>query len=116
MDLAFWQKQPILIAININSRIGYGKLLPNKQSDTVQKAIDQFITEHRVTALMSDNGSEFTNGKVESFLHKNSITHANSIAGDHTVLGKIDRFIRTIKGRLTKMKDLFRFKKLTKVS
>lgn len=113
MDLAFWQKQPILITVNINSRIGFAKLLKNKQAATVQKAIDQFITEHNVSALMSDNGSEFTNGTVEKFLDKNSITHANSFAGDHTVLGKIDRFIRTIKGRLTKMKDTMGFKKLT---
>lgn len=113
MDLAFWERQPILIGVNINSRIGYAKLLKNKQAATVQKAIDQFITVHEVSALMSDNGSEFTNKRVESFLDENSITHSNSIPGDHTVLGKIDRFIRTIKARLTKMKDSIGFKKLT---
>lgn len=113
MDLAFWKKQPILITVNINSRIGYAKLLKNKQAATVQKAIDQFITEHKVSALMSDNGSEFTNQTVEKFFDRNSITHANSIPGDHTVLGKIDRFIRTIKARLTKMQDTMGFKKLT---
>ena len=113
MDLAFWKKQPILITVNINSRIGYAKLLKNKQAATVQKAIDQFITEHKVSALMSDNGSEFTNNVIERFFDKNSITHANSIPGDHTVLGKIDRFIRTIKARLTKMQDTMGIKKLT---
>lgn len=113
MDLAFWKKQPILITVNINSRIGYAKLLPNKRAPTVQKAIDQFITEHSVSAVMSDNGSEFTNNSVERFLDKNEITHANAIAGDHTVLGKIDRFIRTIKARLTKMQEVSGFNKLT---
>lgn len=113
IDLAFWNKQPILISVNINSRIGYAKLLKNKQAATVQKAIDQFITDHRVSALMSDNGSEFTNKSVEEFFDKNLITHANSIPGDHTVLGKIDRFIRTIKSRLTKMQETLGFKKLT---
>ena len=113
MDLAFWHRQPILITVNINSRIGYAKLLKNKQAATVQKAIDEFITEHRVSALMSDNGTEFTNDSVEKFLDKNSITHGNSIPGDHTVLGKIDRFIRTIKAGLTKMQERIGFKKLT---
>jgi hypothetical protein len=113
MDLAFWTGLTILICVNINSRIGYAKLLKNKQAATVQKAIDQFITDNEVNALMSDNGSEFTNNQVERFFDKNSITHANSIPGDHTVLGKIDRFIRTIKGRLTKMQESLGFKKLT---
>ena len=52
MDLAFWQKQPILITVN-------------NQTATVEKAIDQLITENKVAALMSDIGSEFTNDKVE---------------------------------------------------
>ena len=39
----------------------------------------------------ADNGSGFTNDRVEKFLDKNLITHANSFPGDHTVLGKIDR-------------------------
>ena len=87
--------------------------MKNKQAPTIQKAIDQFITVHKVTALMSDNGSEFTNNSVEQFLDENLITHANSIPGDHTVLGKIDRFIRTIKSRLTQMQETIGFKKLT---
>jgi transposase InsO family protein len=113
IDLAFWEKQPILIGVNINSRIGYAELLKDKRADTVKTAIDEFITKHKVSAVMSDNGSEFTNNKVEKFFETNSISHANSIAGDHTVLGKIDRFIRTIKARLTMMKDTLKFKKLT---
>ena len=87
--------------------------MKNKQAATVPKAIDQFITENKVTALMSHNGSEFTNDRVEKFLDKNLITHANSIPGDHTVLGKLDRFIRTIKAGITKMQDTIDFKKLT---
>lgn len=113
MDLAFWDKQPILITVNINSRIGYAKLLANKRADTVLKALEDFISNNTVTAVMSDNGSEFLNDRVKRFFKEKSITHANSIAGDHTVLGKIDRFIRTIKARLTKMKDSIKFKKLT---
>ena len=87
--------------------------MKNKQAATVPKAIDQFITENKVTALMSHNGSEFTNDRVEKFLDKNLITHANSIPGDHTVLGKIDRFIRTRKARITKIHDTIGFKMLT---
>ncbi len=113
MDLAFWEKQPILITVNINSRIGYAKLLENKQANTIKNAIDEFIDIHNATALMSDNGSEFINKIVQKLLEKESITHATAFVGDHTVLGKIDRFIRTIKARLVKMYEANKFKKLT---
>ncbi|GMF22359.1 unnamed protein product [Phytophthora fragariaefolia] len=113
LDLAFWEKQPILISVNINSRIGFAKLLNNKRSETVLKAIEDFVGKNDVSAIFSDNGSEFINKSVESFFDERSISHGNAIAGDHTVLGKIDRFIRTIKSKLTKMKQIIRFKKLT---
>ncbi|GMF61177.1 unnamed protein product [Phytophthora fragariaefolia] len=113
MDLAFWEKQPILISVNINSRVGFAKLLKNKRADTVLKAIEEFVDRNDVSAVFSDNGSEFINKSVESFFDERSISHGNSIAGDHTVLGKIDRFIRTVKSKLTKMKEIIKFKKLT---
>ncbi|GMF15045.1 unnamed protein product [Phytophthora fragariaefolia] len=43
MDLAFWEKQPIIISVNINSRIGFAKLLINKRAETVLKAIEDFV-------------------------------------------------------------------------
>ncbi|GMF37455.1 unnamed protein product [Phytophthora fragariaefolia] len=113
MDLAFWEKQPILISVNINSKIGFAKLLINKRAETALKAIEDFVGKNQVSAIFSDNGSEFINKSVESFFDEHSISHGNLIAGDHTVLGKIDRFIRTIKSKLTKMKHINRFKKLT---
>ncbi|GMF60212.1 unnamed protein product [Phytophthora fragariaefolia] len=66
MDLAFWEKQPILISVNINSRVGFAKLLKNKRADTVLKAIEEFVDRNDV-----------------------------------------------IKSKLTKMKQIIRFKKLT---
>ncbi|GMF28911.1 unnamed protein product [Phytophthora fragariaefolia] len=113
MDLAFWEKQPILISVNINSRIGSAKLLNNKRAETVLNAIEDFVDKNNVSAIFSDNGSEFINKYVESFFDERSISNGNAIAGDHTVLGKIDRFVRTIKSKLTKLKQIIRFKKLT---
>lgn len=113
IDLAFWEKKPILIAVNINSRIGFAKLIKDKRAETINNAVEQLLRKYDVSAFMSDNGSEFTNNIVENFFKSNSITHANSFVGDHTVLGKIDRFIRTLKFRLTKMKESTYFKTLT---
>ncbi|GMF40003.1 unnamed protein product [Phytophthora fragariaefolia] len=106
LDLAFWEKQPFLISVNINIRIGFAKLLNNKRAETVLKAIEDFVGKSDVSVIFSDNGSEFINTFVESFFDERSISRGNAIAGDHTVLGKIDRFIRTIKSKLTKMKQI----------
>ena len=103
IDLAFYGKKVILTAININSRIGFLKLLLNKKSETVLNAIEVFTRKNQAAIITSDNGSEFTNKKLEKFFEKNNIEHYNSEAGDHTTLGKIDRFIRTIKQRLMKI-------------
>jgi hypothetical protein len=113
IDLAFWKKQPILSAVNINSRIGYAQLLKDKRSPTVKRAIEDFTNKHVVSAVFSDNGTEFTNNLTEKFFKDKSITHANAFAGDHTVLGKIDRFIRTIKMRLSTMKEAKHFSNIT---
>jgi len=113
MDLAFWQKQPIFIAININSRIGFAKLLKNKTAPVVRKAIEEFLSRNKTHSFTSDNGNEFMNKKVQELLTKEHISHYAGESGDHTILGKVDRFIRTLKSRLTKMFETGIFKKLT---
>lgn len=113
IDLAFWERKPIFIAVNINSRIGYAKLLKNKSAPIVRKALDEFITNHKTHSLTSDNGSEWMNKQVQELISKERISHYAGEPGDHTILGKIDRFIRTIKGRLTKMHDTGIFKSLS---
>lgn len=103
IDLAFWKNQPILIGININSRIGYAKLIPNKRADTIEKSLMLFIKLHGINSIVSDNGKEWMNAKVHQLLKENHISHYAGEAGDHNLLGKIDRFIRTIKMRLSKI-------------
>ncbi|GMF20897.1 unnamed protein product [Phytophthora lilii] len=88
MDLAFWEKRPILTAININSRLGNAKLLLNKTAATVLAALKAFVHLHTVDILASDNGSEFMS--------------YNNEPGDHGTMGKIERFNKTLKQRLTK--------------
>ena len=103
IDLAFWKKAVLLTAININSRIGYAKLLENKRSSTVLVALKDFTKSHEVDIITSDNGKEFMNDQVQRFFKENGIEHFNNEAGDHTTLGKIERFNRTLKQRLTKI-------------
>ncbi|GMF35096.1 unnamed protein product [Phytophthora lilii] len=81
MDLAFWEKRPILTAININSRLGYAKLLSNKTAATVLAALKAFVHLHTVDILTSDNGSEFMNSQLKNFskLRKLSTTTTNPV-------------------------------------
>lgn len=101
MDLTFHgqPKKPILTAININSRIGYANMLPNKKAETVLAALKEFIKHNKVEILTTDNGSEFMNHQVQQFFKTDNIEHFNNEAGDHHTMGKIERFNRTLKQR-----------------
>lgn len=100
MDLAFWEGKSLLTAVNINSRIGYVDLIPNKQGDTVVRALKRFVKLHKPRIITSDNGSEFLNQQVQSYFKKSKIDHFNNEPGEHSTMGKIERFNRTIKQRL----------------
>src|SRR6218665_675745 len=103
IDLMFFKNKVILTGININSRIGYAKLLPDKRAETVLKAVKAFEKLHKVQILTSDNGREFLNQAVQGHLKEQDIKHYNNEPGDHYTMGKIERFNRTLKGRLTKI-------------
>ncbi|GMF56775.1 unnamed protein product [Phytophthora fragariaefolia] len=103
IDLAFWEKRPILTVININSRLGFAKVLSNKTAATVLAALKAFVRLHKVDIITSDNGSEFMNSQAQEFFKTKKIEHYNNEPGDHGAMGKIERFNRTLKQRLTKM-------------
>ncbi|POM79463.1 LOW QUALITY PROTEIN: Chromodomain containing hypothetical protein [Phytophthora palmivora] len=100
IDLAFWEERVLLTAVNINSRVGYVDLLSNKQADTVLKALKRFVKLNKPRIITSDNGSEFMNQKVQSYFKQSNIEHFNNEPGEHTTMGKIERFNRTFKQRL----------------
>jgi len=102
-DLAFWGSKPVLTAVNINSRIGFAKLLQNKQATTVLGAIKALIKAHPVSIITTDNGTEFMNATAQAFFKQKSISHFNNEPGEHSTMGKIERFNRTIKQRVMKI-------------
>ncbi|TYZ57450.1 hypothetical protein PybrP1_010838 [[Pythium] brassicae (nom. inval.)] len=103
MDLTFWTPTIILSAVNINSRLGYARILPNKSASIVLSGIKKFVTIHKPQVITTDNGSEFMNDMVQSYFKLKNITHYNNEAGDHTTMGKIERFNRTLKERLLRL-------------
>jgi hypothetical protein len=115
MDLAFIERRPILTALNINSRIGFAKLLSNKKANTILSALKHFVKQNDVKILTSDNGSEFMNQLIQAFLKKSNIEHFNNEPGDHNTMGKIERFNRTLKQRFVKIEQALTQKLLTDV-
>jgi len=105
-DLTFWPElgtKPILTAININSRLGYAKILSSKESSTMVTAMKAFVKACRPSILTTDNGVEFLNDKVQAFFKQQKIEHFNNEPGDHAKMGFIERFNRTIKQRLIRI-------------
>lgn len=115
IDLAFWSPQIILTAVNINSRIGYARILPSKKADIVLSELKKFVKLHKPEIITSDNGSEFINDKVEAFFKEQKIEHFNNEPGEHNTMGKIERFNRTIKQKLIRMGRLVSQKLLADV-
>jgi hypothetical protein len=105
MYLAFWEGKSILTAININSRLGFAKLLRNKGAAAVLNGIKELVGTYKVDILTTDNGKEFLNRKATTYLKSKDITHYNNEPGDHATMGKIERFNRTIKMRLIRMQQ-----------
>ncbi|GMF21503.1 unnamed protein product [Phytophthora lilii] len=89
MDLAFWERRPILTAININLRLGYAKLLPNKTAAAVLSGIKTFVRLNTANILTSDNGSEFMNAQAQAIFKSKAIDHFNNEPGDHGTMGKL---------------------------
>jgi hypothetical protein len=109
IDLTFVRNKTIFTAININSRIGYAKLLPNKKADSVLKALRELMKLHKIDVITSDNGKEFLNAIIQKFVKENNIEHFNNETGDHNTMGKIERFNRTLKQRIMRVNDSIPF-------
>ena len=90
------------IAIGIVNRYAYGYPIKSKSANDIDEVIKKFIQDSnndgkKVVVVESDSGTEFLNKQVQKTLRDNNIVHYPKETGQHTSLGKIDRFSRTIK-------------------
>ena len=56
-----------------------------------------------MNVLTTDNGSEFTNTAIKKLLKDNDIEHYLNEPEDHSTMGMIERFNRTLKQKLEKI-------------
>jgi hypothetical protein len=111
IDLAFLPKyksvnkgyEVILTCININTRKAFAYKSKRKDSDSILALIKQFVDDSNAKTITSDNGSEFINSKVQDYFKNNNIVHHLAEPEDHNLMGKIERFNRTLKEKLDKI-------------
>ena len=79
--------------------------MKNKGIDDTTNALKIILETYNLEpiTLMSDSDSSFLGSKFQSFLKTKDIELDPVIVNDHRSLGKIDRFARTLKTRITKL-------------
>ena len=91
-----------LTIININTRKAYAYKAKNKNTKTILELIKQFYrdTGEQVNIITSDNGSEFIAKTIQDWAEDKKIEWYFGEPENHSKLGIIERFNRTLKERL----------------
>ena len=92
----------LLCVIDIWSRYAWVVPLKNKEGRTCTEAFRQLIAERKPEILMSDNGSEFINRGFVKLLKDHKITPSYAEPGDHHRMGIVERFNKTLRGKMVK--------------
>ena len=120
-DLIFYPKtkqinngfDTALTLIEVNSRMGYVYPMKGKQTSEVLRVFKQFLDEDKIKMvnLVTDSGSEFISRSFKALMKKHNISHVTADEGDHSKMGMIERFNRTIKALISKYQTSYKTKK-----
>jgi len=94
----------LLVAIDCFTRKAFVFALANKKASTVYDALKDLVENEKMNFLQTDDGSEFTNAKVQKLLKDHDIEWF-STRGSNTKAAMAERFIRTLRGRLGRLAD-----------
>jgi len=93
----------ILNFIEITSRKAYSYKLKNKKGNEIIECFKQFIKEAgNVKKLTADRGSEYINKQWKDIATQHNIEMHYTPTGDKTMTGKVERFNRTLRDKITK--------------
>jgi len=86
-----------MIWINVNTKYGYAIPLERKDKNTINNAVKQFISSHKVNSIVCDQENAFMSDLVVDTLteHRISVKYINDQR--HSALSAVDRFIRTLR-------------------
>lgn len=85
------------VFIGTNNHYGVAYELPSRHARDVYKTLEQFINDHKPSKLTSDDESAFTDKNVVKLLKDNNVNMHIVTDKNHSSLGIIDRFIRTLR-------------------
>ena len=95
----------ILIVIDVFSRYVDAVMIKSKNIEDCINALEIILDFNKITPdiIMSDSESSFLSEKFQDFLAKKNIIHDVVVLDDHSALSVLDRFCRTLRGRLNKL-------------
>ena len=97
----------LLVCIDIVSRLAYVVPMKNKESRTVNEAIEEIIELTAPITIQCDNGKEFDNHSFKKMMKERGIDIQFIDVGDHKRLGIVDRFVRTLREKINKYMAMF---------
>lgn len=106
LDLMFYGTTliPILVCVEITSRLLRTAVLRNKEASTVAQAFEKILLDNEVKSIETDDGSEFK-GAFAKLLQAKRINHLTypSTEGSNTALAKVERVNGTLRTWLNKL-------------
>ena len=97
----------LLACIDVFSRLAYIVPMKNKESRTVNDAIEEIIELTSPIKIQCDNGKEFDNHSFKKMMKERGIDIQFIDVGDHKRLGIVDRFVRTLREKINKYLTMF---------
>jgi hypothetical protein len=98
------RNQRIVVAIDYFTRKIYAKYIINKKPEHIVRFLDYVSSEIKINTIVSDNGCEFNNKKVNEWCKSRGIYLNLSIPYYHQSNGRVERAIRTVRNGLRKIK------------
>jgi len=83
--------------IGTNNRYACAIPIDNKNAETIKNSLQRFLNNHKCIKLTSDEELAFLSKLVLDFLKENEIRIQTIPDKNHSALGIIDRFIRTLR-------------------
>lgn len=94
IDLFVWKDFIFCNVIDVFSRFAYSYLIKDKTSQSVVHSLKKLFKKYKTkpSAILSDNGQEFSSKEYTTFLEKNNIKIIKTAPHNPQANGKIERF------------------------
>ncbi|KAG0435658.1 Retrovirus-related Pol polyprotein from transposon 17.6 [Dictyocoela muelleri] len=102
--LEITKKTLIINLIDYFTRKVFSKLIKSKNPNEIVKILDETYSKFKFKRLLTDNGKEFSNIKVNKWCKEHDVIHSFSIPYYHTSNDRVERVNGTIRNALKRTK------------